>query len=116
MGTNGEPSTLSDGWYAGATETSTVSVEVYPLSGSVTLTVKEPLSATVAPSASRTTRVVFLVHVGKTLSTVASVRWTDQTDARVLSSTEMLYDSMADALFSTVSVTLTLCPGTATTC
>ena len=65
-------------------------MEEYPLSGSVTVTVNEPLSATVAPSASRTTNVVFFVHVGKTLSTVLSTGITVQTEARLPVSTEML--------------------------
>ena len=83
-------------------------MEVAPLSGSVTLTVNEPLSATVAPSARRTTKVVFLVHVGKTLSTVSSTGRTVQTEARFPSSMLMLNDSMADALFSTERVMLML--------
>ena len=83
-------------------------MEVEPLSGSVTLTVKEPLSATVAPSASLTTNVVFLVQVGKTLSTVSSTGRTVHTEARLPSSMLTLNDSMAVALFSMERVMLML--------
>ena len=84
-------------------------------SGSVTWISNEPLSDGTAPSANRTTIVVFLLHVGKTFSTTSSLGVMFHRFESPLVSTDTLNDSIAVALFSIFSVTLPDEPGRSTT-
>ncbi len=76
---------------------------------------KEPLSLGKEPSLSRTTMVVFLLQVGKTLSTVSSLGVICQTLESPVVSTVTLNDSIAVALFSMFKVTFPDSPPMSTT-